>query len=69
MSQFSTAPLLKTKTVTIRDIVCNGECRHRSDEECAHRTSLVYPYRGVFMRHVGRNDTVAEANQVLFFNA
>ncbi|MBY5406086.1 helix-turn-helix transcriptional regulator [Rhizobium leguminosarum] len=59
---------MKTKTVTIRDIVCNGECRHKSDEECAHRTSLVYPYRGVFMRHVGRNDTVAEANQVLFFN-
>jgi AraC-like DNA-binding protein len=69
MSQFSTALLLKTKTVTIRDIVCNGECRHKSDEECAHKTSLVYPYRGVFMRHVGRNDTVAEANQVLFFNA
>lgn len=68
MSQFSTALLLKTKTVTIRDIVCNGECRHKSDEECAHKTSLVYPYRGVFMRHVGRNDTVAEANQVLFFN-
>jgi AraC-like DNA-binding protein len=69
MSQFSTALLLKTKTVTIRDIVCNGECRHKSDEECAHKTSIVYPYRGVFMRHVGRNDTVAEANQVLFFNA
>ncbi|PDT21027.1 helix-turn-helix domain-containing protein [Rhizobium hidalgonense] len=69
MSQFSTAPLLKTKMVTIRDIVCNGACRHKSDEECAHKTSLVYPHRGVFMRHVGRNDTVAEANQVLFFNA
>ncbi|MGO8484784.1 AraC family transcriptional regulator, partial [Rhizobium leguminosarum] len=40
MSQFSTAPLLKTKMVTIREIVCNGECRHKSDEECAHRTSL-----------------------------
>jgi AraC-like DNA-binding protein len=69
MSQFSTALLLKTKTVTIRDVVCNGECRHKSDEECTHKTSLVYPYRGVFMRHVGRNDTVAEANQMLFFNA
>ncbi|EPE99086.1 transcriptional regulator protein [Rhizobium grahamii CCGE 502] len=69
MAQFSTELLLKTKTVTIRDVVCNGECRHKSDEECAHKTSLVYPYRGVFMRHVGRNDTVAEANQMLFFNA
>ncbi len=69
MAQFSTELLLKTKTVTIRDVVCNGECRHKSEEECAHKTSLVYPYRGVFMRHVGRNDTVAEANQMLFFNA
>ncbi|KRB50226.1 AraC family transcriptional regulator [Rhizobium sp. Root708] len=69
MAQFSTELLLKTRTVTIRDVVCNGECRHKSDEECAHKTSLVYPYRGVFMRHVGRNDTVAEANQMLFFNA
>jgi len=69
MAQFSTDLLLKTKTVAIRDIVCNGECRHKSDEECAHKTSLVYPYRGVFMRHVGRSDTVAEANQMLFFNA
>ena len=69
MPQFSTALLLKTDTVAIRDVVCNGECRHRSGEECAHKTSLIYPYRGVFMRHVGRNDTVAEANQMLFFNA
>ncbi|MBB3527470.1 hypothetical protein FHX03_006865 [Rhizobium sp. BK456] len=69
MSQFSTALLLQTKTVAIRDIVCDGGCRHKGDEECAHKTSLVYPYRGVFMRHVGRNDTVAEANQMLFFNA
>ncbi|WP_072372663.1 helix-turn-helix transcriptional regulator [Rhizobium tibeticum] len=69
MSQFSSALLLRTKTIAIRDVVCSGECRHKSDEECAHKTSLVYPYRGVFMRHVGRNDTVAEANQVLFFNA
>jgi AraC-like DNA-binding protein len=28
----------------------------------------VFPYRGVFMRHVGRDDAVGEANQVLFFN-
>ncbi|MFK0164154.1 helix-turn-helix domain-containing protein [Rhizobium sp. NPDC090279] len=68
MSQISTALLLKTKTVLIRDVVCNGECRHKSDEECAHRTSLVYPYHGVFKRHVGQNDVVAEANQMLFFN-
>jgi AraC-like DNA-binding protein len=29
----------------------------------------VFPYRGVYVRHLGRDDAVAEANQVLFFNA
>jgi len=30
---------------------------------------LVFPYRGVYVRHLGHDETVAEANQVLFFNA
>lgn len=69
MSQFTVQPLLDTGTVRVRDIVCSGECRHRSEEECSAATHLVFPYRGVFVRHVGRNDVVAEANQLLFFNA
>jgi AraC family transcriptional regulator len=69
MSQFSVQPLLDTKTATIWDVVCGGECRHKSAEECVRATHLVFPYRGVYVRHLGHNDTVAEANQVLFFNA
>ena len=61
--------LLKSPTVTIRDTYCQGNCRHKSAEECTSTTQLVFPYRGVFMRHVGQNQTVAEASQVLFFNA
>lgn len=68
MSLFTVQPLLDTGIVRVRDIVCSGECRHRSDEECTSATHLVFPYRGVFVRHVGRNDAVAEANQLLFFN-
>ncbi|KAA1180440.1 helix-turn-helix transcriptional regulator [Rhizobium tropici] len=68
MLQFSTTVLLKTKSVLIRDVLCNGDCRHKSDEECAHKTSLVYTYRGVFKRHVGQSEAVSEANQVVFFN-
>jgi AraC-like DNA-binding protein len=52
----------------VRDVVCAGTCRHRSEEECAEVTCLVFPYRGVFVRHLGRTDAVAEANQVLLFN-
>jgi AraC-like DNA-binding protein len=69
MSEFSAQLLLNTPAVAIRDVVCRGECRHKSAEECARATHLVFPYRGVYVRHLGRDDAVAEANQVLFFNA
>ncbi|HKX10039.1 MAG TPA: AraC family transcriptional regulator [Stellaceae bacterium] len=68
MSQFSVQPLLATDTVVIRDVSCTGECRSKSAEECTDTTHLVFPYRGVYVRHLGSNDAVAEANQVLFFN-
>lgn len=68
MSQFAVQLLLDTGTAVIRDIVCSGECRHKSAQECTHATHLVFPYRGVFVRHLDRNDAVAEANQLLFFN-
>src|SRR5882672_5868000 len=58
--------LLKSPTVTIRDTYCQGTCRHKSTEECTATTQLVFPYRG---GHVGQDQAVAEANQVLFFNA
>lgn len=32
-------------------------------------THLVFPYRGVYLRHVGGDQAVADANHVLFFNA
>jgi hypothetical protein len=60
--------LLRTRSVAIRDICCLGNCRHKSDEEHAAATHLVFPYRGVYVRHLGRDEAVAEPNQVLFFN-
>lgn len=68
MKDLSIQLLLDTQSVSIRNVVCHGACRHQGAEECAHGTHLVFPYRGVFVRHLGRNDAVAEANQVLFFN-
>jgi AraC-like DNA-binding protein len=60
--------LLDTDTVAVRNVRCIGTCRHRSAEECASATHLVFPYRGVYMRHVGSDQAVADANHVLFFN-
>jgi AraC-like DNA-binding protein len=61
--------LLTTPAITVRDVCCRGECRHESVEECANATELVFPYRGVYARRLGRDQAIAEANQVLFFNA
>jgi AraC-like DNA-binding protein len=67
-TELSVELLLNTKCLAVRDVVCRGGCRHRSPEECSTATHMVYPYRGVYVRHVGQSDAVAEANQVLFFN-
>jgi AraC-like DNA-binding protein len=69
LPEFDVHSLLKSPTVTIRDTYCRGTSRCHSPEECTVTTQLVFPYRGVYVRHVGQNQTVAEANQVLFFNA
>src|SRR5580698_5228976 len=69
MAEVTAELLLKSPTVSIRDVSCHGTCRGKSAEEWASATSLVFPYRGVFVRHVGSEQAVAEANQVLFFNA
>src|ERR1700733_1067013 len=69
MPDFEVSRLLGTDTVTVRNVRCGGTCRHRNAEECASATHLVFPYRGVYMRHVGNDQAVADANHVLFFNA
>ena len=66
---FDVDVLLDTTIVAVRDVRCRGECRHRSAEECAASTHLVFPYRGVYLRHVGSEQAVADANHVLPFNA
>jgi AraC family transcriptional regulator len=68
MSEFAVQFLLSTPTVTIRDVYCQGSCRHQSTEEFAAATEMVFPYRGVYVRHLENGQAVAEANQVLFFN-
>src|ERR1700741_3738098 len=68
MAEINSHPLLETDTVAVWDVLCSGTCKHKSNEECVSTTHLVFPYRGVFVRHTGQVETVAEANQVVFFN-
>jgi AraC family transcriptional regulator len=66
--EFSVRRLLDSPVVDVRHVDCRGTCRHRSAEECASHTHFVFPYRGVYLRHVGGDLAVADANHVLFFN-
>ena len=69
MKEFTVDRLLDSSTATVRHVDCRGTCRHRSAEECASHTHFVFPYRGVYLRHVAGDQAVADANHVLFFNA
>ena len=60
MPELSVQFLLDSPTVTIRDVCCQGRCRDKSAEEWATTTELVFPYRGVYVRHLGHDQTVAE---------
>lgn len=68
MSHMHSTKLLETDLLAVHDVICDGTHRHLSEEETSTTTCLVFPYRGVFMRHVGDDEAVAEASQVLFFN-
>jgi AraC family transcriptional regulator len=69
VSEFAVRTLLEAPTVTVRDVSCSGSARHPGPEEHAAETQLVFPYRGAWVRHLGHDEAVAEANQVLLFNA
>ena len=69
MPEIHTECLLTGDTVTVRTVCCRGSCRTRGPEESASALHLVFPYRGLFARHVGSDQAVADANHVLFFNS
>jgi len=69
VADFDARPLTVTDTVAVWDVLCPGARQRRSDEECATATHLVFPYQGAYVHHVGGDESVAEANQVIIINA
>jgi AraC family transcriptional regulator len=69
MLEFEARPVLSTAIVDAWDVTCGGARSEPDEPETVDTTQLVFPYRGVFVRHVGAHDAVADASQVLFFNA
>jgi AraC family transcriptional regulator len=66
---FDVQTLFETPTVELHDVCCPGLPVEPTEDECTSQLRLVFPYRGVFVRHIGDDQAVAEPNQVLFFNA
>ena len=61
--------LLQSPIVKLHDTFCRGSCRLQSAEEHTKTTQLVYPYRGVYVRHIGDDPTVAEATKRMIVNS
>ncbi|MEO5823231.1 MAG: AraC family transcriptional regulator [Vicinamibacteraceae bacterium] len=68
MDQIDSRTLLETPTVELCDVCCPGLPVEPTEDEFTAGLQLVFPYRGVFVRHVGDDQAVAEPTQVLFFN-
>ena len=66
LPDFTVQRLLDTGTLDVRDVSCSGGHREPGPEERTAATQLVFPYRGVYVHHVGSEQAVAEANQVVF---
>lgn len=55
--------------VVVEDFRCRTRVHTKGPEEANVRHSIVFIRRGMFIRQRGRESVVADANQILFFNA
>jgi AraC family transcriptional regulator len=69
MSDLTARLLLQTDLLSVADVACCARHRHESAEECSEATHLVFPYRGLFVSHVGSRRAVIDSNQLWFINA
>ncbi len=59
--------LYASAIVTVADVRCRPQDACRGAAETSAGNDIVFPRSGCFVRHVGRRETVADANAVLFF--
>ena len=55
--------------VSITEVRCRPSTCRLSGEEQTDTPEIVFPRTGVFVKHTGAHQILADANQVLFFNA
>jgi AraC family transcriptional regulator len=65
---FRTSRLYKGPLFSIHDVDCDAPASACGPEEQASSHHLVFVRRGVFVKHVGRQQLVADASRAFFFN-
>jgi len=68
MSELHSQVRYCSDVVSIADIRCRPSTNRLGAEEQATVHEVVFPRAGVFVRHIGREQHVADSNHVLFFN-
>jgi AraC-like DNA-binding protein len=68
MSQLHSHVRYCSDVVSIADVRCRPSTNRPSAEEQTTLHEVVFPRAGVFVRHIGREEHVADSNHVLFFN-
>jgi AraC family transcriptional regulator len=68
MSQLHSHVRYCSDVVSIADVRCRSSTNLLSAEEQTTAHEVVFPRAGVFVRHIGREQHVADSNHVLFFN-
>jgi len=58
--------LLRSSLALVEDLRSSGMSPRRSNEQYSAEFQVCLPYRGIFVWHVGNDDVVGDANQVLF---
>jgi AraC family transcriptional regulator len=69
MGDLNAERLLKTDSTEVWDTWCEGKGEHQYENRWNESSHLVFPYRGLFVRHCDDEICVAEAGQVLLTNA
>lgn len=58
--------LLSSNVGLVEDLWCSGVRRRKTPEDFSPHFQVCLPYRGLFVWHVGADEVVGDANQVLF---
>ena len=64
--QIDRKPLFDSTAGLVENVLCSGHSLDDGAEKFSPEFQVAFPYRGLFIWHVGHDDVVVDANQVLF---